>query len=152
MTTSKQLLEIKGGNVATLPPTATVDKAVAMMHERRIGAVIVVDREQVVGLFTERDLLRRVVNPLLDPRQTRLREVMTASITVASAETPLDEVRRLMRGERLTHLVTLDSDMILGVIALDDLISVSSAAPAGKPTTQSLEAHRTGKRNVADVA
>ena len=152
MTTAKQLLDLKGASVATLPSTATVEKAVATMHERRIGAVLVVEKDLLVGLFSERDLLRRVVHSALDPRETRLGEVMTASITVASPNTPLDEIRRLIRAERLTHVVTLDGEVILGVIGLEDLITVTSSPSAEKTTTQTLETLRGGSRRVADVA
>ncbi|MHC4080693.1 MAG: CBS domain-containing protein [Planctomycetota bacterium] len=121
MATAEQLINIKGHAVASLPPTATVLEAAQLMNERHIGSVLVVERNTMVGIFTERDVLRRIVAEQRDPATTALSEVMTREVAFAAPHTTLDEIRRAMREQRIRHLPVLERNRVKGMISIGDL-------------------------------
>lgn len=121
MATAEQLLMLKGGDLVSLGPDATVSDAVAMMHARHIGSILVVSRAEIAGIFTERDLLERVVACERNPHQVRLSEVMTSPVACAAPHTSLDEIRVLMRERFLRHVPVVDGDQPIGMISMGDL-------------------------------
>ncbi|MHC4219765.1 MAG: CBS domain-containing protein, partial [Planctomycetota bacterium] len=92
MATAEQLINLKGDSIASLAPKATVLKAAQLMNERHIGSVLVLEGDKLVGIFTERDVLRRIVAEKRDPAKTALSEVMTSEVAYASPHTTLDEI------------------------------------------------------------
>ena len=100
MATAEQLLITKESAVAALPPTATVLEAAQLMNERHIGSVLVIERDRLVGIFTERDVLRRIVADQRSSSTTQLDEVMTRQVACAAPHTRLDEIRGVMRRKR----------------------------------------------------
>ena len=90
----RELLERKGSQVLTISPTASVLQAATLMCEHRVGSLVAVVDGRVVGMFTERDLLQRVVAGRRDPEATPVGEVMTASVVCCSPETTVDETLR----------------------------------------------------------
>jgi CBS domain-containing protein len=122
MRTIGQLLNQKGNKVVTVRPEETVLDAAEVMNEHHIGAVVVTrDGDDVVGIFTERDILRRVVAERRDPVQTRVREVMTSTVACCSPNTPLDEVRALMRNRRIRHVPVVEEGRLVGIVSIGDL-------------------------------
>lgn len=122
MPTAAQVLQRKGdAYVASLPPDATALVAAAMMNDRQIGSVLVVDRDRPVGIFTERDVLRRIVAAKRNPATTELRDVMTTPIAVAALHTRSDEIRHTMRERRIRHVPVVDDDHAVGMISIGDL-------------------------------
>ncbi len=121
MPNAAKLIEIKGDAVASLPPTATVLEAARLMNERHIGSVLVTDRKRLLGIFTERDVLRRVVAEQRDPAATALADVMTRQVAFAAPHTTLDEIRRVMRERHIRHMPVLDRRRIVGMISIGDL-------------------------------
>ncbi len=122
MRTMGQLLDRKGHQVVTVSPEATVKEAARLMSDRHIGAVMVVKAGgEIAGIFTERDVMRRVVAECRDPMRTQVREVMTASVACCSTKTTLDEVRTLMRERRIRHMPVVEDGKLVGIISLGDL-------------------------------
>ena len=121
MATAEQLINLKGSAVASLPPTASVLEAAQLMNERHIGSVLVIERKTMVGIFTERDVLRRIVADQRDPATTVLSDVMTREVAYASALTTLDEIRRAMRERRIRHMPVLEKNRVTGMISIGDL-------------------------------
>jgi CBS domain-containing protein len=122
MTTIGDLLRDKGSHVWSIGRDATVLQAALVMNEHKIGALLVLDAGQVVGVFTERDVLRRVVGEQLDPVKTRVVEVMTADVVCCTAETSVEEARGSMKNRRIRHLPVVDGDGRLhGLISIGDL-------------------------------
>ncbi len=121
MATAEQLINLKGSTVASLPPTASVLEAAQLMNEHRIGSVLVIERSTMVGIFTERDVLRRIVAEQRDPATTVLSDVMTREVAYASAHTTLDEIRRAMRERRIRHMPVLERKRVMGMISIGDL-------------------------------
>lgn len=104
----------------------TVQDAARYMTERHIGAVTVVDGERVIGLFSERDLMNRVVAAGRDPQAVPVREVMTTDLTIASPNESYEEGLRKMQQARCRHLPILERDNFIGLISLRDLLKVDA--------------------------
>jgi CBS domain-containing protein len=121
MGTAERLLATKGGSIAALPPGATVLEAARLMNERHIGSVIVIEKDRLVGIFTERDVMRRVVAEGRDAAKTVLSDVMTSAVAVAAPHTTLDEIRRVIREKRIRHVPVVADDHVLGMISIGDL-------------------------------
>lgn len=125
MTTAERMLNAKTATdraIAQLSPHNTALDAAMLMNERRIGSVLVVDDEhRLLGIFTERDVLQRIVAEQRDPSATPLEDVMTAPVACAQPNTTSDEMRLVMRQKRVRHIPVLDGEQIVGMISLGDL-------------------------------
>ena len=110
------------GDVASTSPMATVVDAAQLMNERRIGSLVVLDHEnRLVGMFTERDVLVRVIGEERNPRETRVGDVMTRPVIACAPSTPLDDLRALMRDKRVRHIPIVENGKVLGLISIGDL-------------------------------
>jgi CBS domain-containing protein len=96
---------------------------VKFMVEHNIGAVAVLRNGEMAGLFTERDLMKRVVNESRDPRTTKVAEVMTRDLTVVSPDRSLEDCLALMREHGFRHLPVCQGKQLRGVISLRDLLA-----------------------------
>ncbi len=121
MATAEQLIEVKGAAVASLPPTATVLEAAQLMNDRHIGSVLVIDQSRLVGIFTERDVLRRIVADERSAATTQLDDVMTRQVACAAPHTRLDEIRAVMRRRRIRHIPVIQDKRVVGMISIGDL-------------------------------
>jgi CBS domain-containing protein len=115
-------LLIEGKGLIYVQPDTTVHEASAMMARARIGAVVVLDNGKLVGIFTERDLLGRVIVPGLDPRLTRISEVMTSNVVVANASDSCEECLEKMKKVGCRHLPIVEDDDLIGIISIRDLL------------------------------
>uniref|UniRef100_A0A7C2P2X4 CBS domain-containing protein n=1 Tax=Schlesneria paludicola TaxID=360056 RepID=A0A7C2P2X4_9PLAN len=124
MATVYELLSSRGraNGLFTVPETMTVLEATREMNRYSIGAVVVTSGGNVVGIFTERDVLRRIVAQERNPAAVTVGEVMTRNVTCATPETTLDEARTLMMELRIRHLPVMDADgRSLGMVSIGDL-------------------------------
>jgi CBS domain-containing protein len=119
----RDILSRKGRDVVTLTGAATVLDASQLMTERGIGAVLVVDDGALVGIFTERDVLRRVVAERRDPAATPLREVMTGSVLTCTPQTTFEECRAVMTDRRIRHLPVIGADGLCGIVSIGDVLA-----------------------------
>ena len=118
----KDILANKGSQVLSISKTATVMDAALLMNEHKIGALVVVENKQVIGIFTERDVLQRVVAVTRDPAKTRISDVMTTEVACARPETKIDEARSVFKNRRIRHLPVIDdSKQLVGLISIGDL-------------------------------
>jgi CBS domain-containing protein len=122
----RDVLSAKGTAVHSVESTATVFDAVAMMNERRVGSVLVVEGERLVGILSERDVLMRVVPEGLDVHETRVRDVMTRDVHTARPESGIREVMLLMTERRVRHVPVVDDDQVVGLISIGDLTKWAS--------------------------
>lgn len=129
MATVKDLLEKKAGTpVWTVGKEATVLQAAQLMNQHKIGAVVVVESDRIAGMFTERDVLKRVVGEERPPASTRVAEVMTAEVACCTPQTPIEDVRAAMKNRRIRHLPVVDDDgRLLGLISIGDLNAFDAA-------------------------
>jgi CBS domain-containing protein len=120
--TITDLLAVKGRHVHCIGPDATVLEAAQKMNEHRIGALVVLDAGQLRGVFSERDILQRVVAKCRDPEQTKVHEVMTRDVICCTPQMPIEQARGLMRDRRVRHLPVLDeAGALCGLISIGDL-------------------------------
>ncbi|HKA91927.1 MAG TPA: CBS domain-containing protein [Haliangiales bacterium] len=106
-----------------MSPHASVMEAVERMMEQHVGAIAVVDDDQLLGVFTERDLMTRVVARGKDPSSTRISEVMTRNVYAVSDHTPVAAAAALMRANHFRHLpVVDDAGRLCGMVALRYLL------------------------------
>ncbi|MDP2822885.1 MAG: CBS domain-containing protein [Sulfuritalea sp.] len=123
MKTIKQILAEKTRPNTTVGPDDTVMMAVELMRERDIGAVMVVEGNKLVGIFTERDCLHKVSAADLNPRETRVREVMTEKVRFVTPDLEVSQGLALMTERFFRHLPVLDEQQnILGIVSIGDLV------------------------------
>ena len=121
-TSISALLERKGSDVFSLPPDVTVAEAAKEMDRHRVGAILVIEDGRIVGIFTERDVLSRVVATGIDPKTTPIEFVMTRDpITVASSTT-VEEVMALFTNKRFRHLPVVDDGRLVGLVSIGDVL------------------------------
>ena len=123
MATVNDILNVKGHEVMTVSPEATVIEASRLMNQAGIGGVVVVESEKVVGIFTERDVLRRVVADQRDPTTTPVSEVMTPDVVTVPPDTPLEACSSLVTAKRIRHIPVVDDRGMRGIITSGDLLA-----------------------------
>lgn len=116
------VLAEKGRQVYTVPKGSTVAEAVSEMNEKGVGALLVLDGRKPVGIFTERDVLRRIVDPDKDPALVRVGDVMTRQLVTISIDTRVAEAMSLMTERRFRHLPVLDGGEVVGMLSAGDLM------------------------------
>jgi CBS domain-containing protein len=129
MATVKDLLSIKGSAVSSIHPEATVYEAAERMNEKKIGALVVMDEGRLIGMFTERDILQRIVAQRRDAGTTLVRDVMSIEVVCCRLDTTLDEARGVMKNRRIRHLPVVDaSERLLGLVSIGDLNAYQNTA------------------------
>ncbi len=112
-------------DVVSVKPTATVVEAARIMKQSNIGAVIVSEGgPKPIGIFTERDVLRRVVAEGMDPKTTTVANVMTRTLVTVEASEPLDRVFEQLADGRFRHLPITEGGQVVGIVSLTDLAKV----------------------------
>ncbi len=127
MSTIRDVLAKKGTDVATIGPEATVLQAAELMNKHRIGAVCVVESGAVVGVFTERDVLNRVVCAQADPATTKVSDVMTTPVTTCGPNGKVSDCAAVMSHKRIRHLPVVENDRLVGFISTGDLIAIQAS-------------------------
>ena len=117
----RKVLDTKGPQVEKIDVSATVCAAVGLMNERTIGSVVVFDGATLAGIFTERDVLVRVVGERRDAATVRVGEVMTRALLTIELSTTVDEAMAIMTARRCRHLPVVDGDRVVGLISAGDL-------------------------------
>ncbi len=116
------ILSQKGTAVTTVTPTTTVSEAVRVMNQLRIGAVLVADADnKPLGIFTERDVLSRIIGPSADPKTTQVQTVMTTKLVTTTHVTTVDEAMSLFMDKRIRHLPVVDGGRLVGMISIGDI-------------------------------
>lgn len=123
MATVREILARKGSEVLTVAPESTVLEAAQLMNARGIGAVPVLELGALIGIFTERDLMRRVVAETLPPESTPIRQVMTPDPLTARPETTVEDCGALMTARRIRHLPVLGPGGLIGIVTIGDLLA-----------------------------
>jgi CBS domain-containing protein len=139
MASVRDLLARKHGELVTVTGATTVLDASTLMVGRGVGGVMVVEDGTLLGIFTERDVLRRVVAVQLDPSTTLVRDVMTSPVITVLPETPLEECRALMSDRRIRHLPVLGPSGLVGLVSSGDVLALEVAER--QATIQQLESY-----------
>ena len=122
MATVSDILTEKGTHVVSIGEDATALEAAFLMNEHKIGALCVVRDDVLVGMFTERDILQRVVAAQVNPAKLLIRDGMTSDITVCDRNTTVEGARLLMMNQRVRHLPVVDEGRKLsGMVSIGDM-------------------------------
>jgi CBS domain-containing protein len=123
MATVSEVLGDKGRSVVCVSPETSVLDAAKRMAQHKIGAVLITRGAEILGIFTERDLLNRVVATEADPRTLPVGEVMTAPVACGTPQTKLAECRAVMTRNRLRHVPIVDGGRLVGIISSGDILA-----------------------------
>lgn len=115
--------EIMITNVATTSPEKTLAEAAKVMEEKDIGSLVVIDRERVVGILTERDFLRQAAKGC-DSRTAKVSDGMSKPAVTCEPTSTITDAFVLMRAHRVRHLPVIEKERLVGIVSLRDLISV----------------------------
>ncbi len=122
MKTVRQLLAVKGSGILSIAPTQQVYDALVVMAEHKVGALVVLNGERLVGIFSERDYARSVALKGKTSKNTLVSEIMSSTVITVSPEQTVDECMSLMSGKRIRHLPVLDNGKLVGVLSIGDLV------------------------------
>jgi CBS domain-containing protein len=123
MATVRDILTQKGASVATVDRACSVLDAARRMNDHRIGALIVTDDDVVIGIFTERDILTRVVAAGLDPETTAVERVMTSPVCICGPDTLLEDCRDVITVRRIRHLPVVAEGRLVGIVTSGDILA-----------------------------
>jgi CBS domain-containing protein len=122
MPTVQDILNTKSSVVHCIEPGATVLEAIEKMNQHKLGALVVKSGDQVVGMFTERDVLRRVAGEMRNPAEVRVAQVMTSEVICCAPTDDLDDVGTIMKDKRIRHLPVCGTDgKLVGMVSMGDL-------------------------------
>ncbi|MEJ2283415.1 MAG: CBS domain-containing protein [Desulfobacterales bacterium] len=116
------LLEAKGKEIWTIEPRQTAFKALETMAQKNVGALLVVDRGKLVGIFSERDYARKVILKGKSSKETTVGELMTRDVFYADPEDTLQESMALMTAKHIRHMPVLKDNNLIGMVTLGDVV------------------------------
>ncbi len=122
MITVKQLLKERADCIWTITPQDTVYKALEIMAEKNIGALVVVEKEKVVGMFSERDYARSVVLKGKSSKDTPVSELMDSNVCYVRPEQTIDECMALFTKKRIRNLPVLEMEKLVGLVSIGDAV------------------------------
>lgn len=122
MRTITDLLRNKGNDVYSIEPDATVFDAITLMAEKEIGALLVMNGGELVGILSERDYARKVILKGKSSRDTAVRDIMTSRVLCIAPDRSVDECMAVMTENRIRHLPVLEESNVIGVVSLGDLV------------------------------
>jgi len=121
MGTVNCILKLKSNNILSVTPETTVYKALETLVEKNVSALLVLENEKLVGIFTEKDYARKVILKGKASKQTRIGDIMTRDLVTVSSDTTVDECMQLMTSKFIRHLPVVDNNLI-GIISIGDLV------------------------------
>ena len=120
------ILGEKGSEVFKIDASATVFDAVKRMVEANVGSLLVTDGDNIVGIVTERDYLRRVTLEGRDEKSARVREIMSSPLLYVTRDTSIDECMAVMTDRRIRHIPVLDDGDVVGIVSIGDVVKFQS--------------------------
>jgi len=127
MPTVRDILQRKGREIISVPTSTSVQEAAHLMNQRSIGGVVVIEGGHLMGIFTERDIMRRVVAEERDPAGTQVGDLMTRVVVTCGLDTSIDECGSIMTSRRIRHLPVTGPDGLCGVITSGDVLAFQVA-------------------------
>ena len=122
MATIEQILMVKGPDVIVACPDTSVRDAVKLMSQANVGSVIVKDGSEVTGIFTERDVLRRVIAVGKDPDVTTLGEVMSSPVKSCRLDDRVHDAISVLTGGHFRHMAVIEDGALIGLVGLRDVM------------------------------
>lgn len=122
MGTVKNIIDAKGNATFTITPQTSVYHALELMVEKNVSALLVMENDELAGIFTERDYARKVVLKGRSSKETNIAEIMTKDLITVSPASTIDECMELMTGKFIRHLPVVDQGRLAGIISIGDVV------------------------------
>jgi len=122
MKTVNEILQAKSSKLLSISPEASVLDALKLMAEREIGALVLLDGDQLAGIFSERDYARKVILFGKSSKDTAVSEIMTRKVVCVRPEQSVEDCMALMTDKRIRHLPVLQGNAVIGVISIGDVV------------------------------
>jgi CBS domain-containing protein len=140
--TVRDVLKRKGQDVWSITPDTTVYRAIEVMADKHIGALLVIVNEELVGIVSERDYARKVVLKGRSSKETRVEEIMTSPVISVEPQHMVDECMRIITDNRIRHLPVTENGKVIGIVSIGDLVNWIISAQ--HQTIQQLQDYITG--------
>ena len=144
MTTVRSVLQSKGSSIWSIVPDALVFDALKVMAEKNVGALLVMEGNQLVGIFSERDYARKVVLKGESSHNIAICNVMTSGVISVAPDQSIEDCMALMTGKHIRHLPVLENSKLVGMISIGDV--VKAIISQHEDTIKQLENYITGAR------
>ncbi len=144
MASVTSLLQDKGSDVWSIAPDTSVYEAIEMMAARKVGALVVVDGQKMVGIVSERDYARKVILQGKSSRDTPVRAIMTDTVRYVRPEQTIDDCMALMTARHIRHLPVMVDERLVGIVSIGDIVKALIDDQAVR--IQQLEGYITGSR------
>lgn len=118
----REFLSTKSGDLFSVGPDESVAAVLAILAQRRIGALLVLENQRLVGILSERDCAIKVCMPGLSADSTRVRDVMTAAVLTVGPDQPLEDCMELMIARDIRHVPVVSGDRVIGMISIGDVV------------------------------
>lgn len=118
-----QVKDVMSKDVKVVRPDTLMKEVVATMNKFDIGSVIVVQSDRPVGIITERDILKRIVEPCLAPETLRAREVMSSPVVTIRETVSIDEAAKIMAKKRMKRLLVMGDRELVGILTFTDIVT-----------------------------
>jgi CBS domain-containing protein len=141
--TVREILQKKRGDVWSVSPDTTVYESIEIMAEKRIGALLVLEEDRLVGIISERDYARKVILKGRSSKETLVREIMTSPVIFVEPQYSVDECMKIITERRIRHLPVLDGERVVGIVSIGDVVNWIISAQ--NHTIEQLQNYVTGK-------
>ena len=118
------ILRRKSNQIFSIPPTASVYDALTLMSEKNLGGVLVMNGDQLAGIFTERDYARKIILLGRSSKDTPITEVMTSSVRTISRDTEIDDCMKMMTEKTIRHLPVVENGKVVGLVSIGDVVKL----------------------------
>lgn len=144
MITVRQILKVKGSQVWSIPPQARIYDALQLMAEKDVGALLVMEGDRLVGIFSERDYARKLILHGKSSLDTLVREVMTPQVITVSPDENIFVCMELMTDRHIRHLPVIEEGRVIGLVSIGDV--VKAIISEQQFVISQLESYITGRR------
>ena len=123
MTTIPQLLNVKGNQIWSVEPKATIFEALEIMSEKEIGALLVMEDGKLTGIFSERDYARKVILKGKSSKETPVGELMTKKVFYIDSQKTINDCMAMMTAKRIRHVPVIEDNQVMGIITIGDVVN-----------------------------
>jgi len=144
MLTVSKIIEQKGTAIYSVHPDSTVFEALQVLADKEIGALLVIENDKMVGIFSERDYARKIILKGFASRESLVRNCMTSNVISVSMKDDISECMSLMTKKKIRHLPVMEEGKLIGIITIGDV--VNGVINSQRDSIESLEAYITGTK------
>ncbi|MDP3469865.1 MAG: CBS domain-containing protein [Daejeonella sp.] len=117
-----KILERKGTLIFSITPDTSVFRALEIMVEKNVSALLVTEADKLMGIFSEKDYARKVILKGKASKHTKIREIMSQELTVVAPENSIDHCMQLMTNKFIRHLPVVSNEKLIGIISIGDVV------------------------------